>query len=97
MALKKATEVAESVKTRREAAVHSQVDALMENIEKSVEAMMENTFIEVDLPEDTISGVLTTVVERLRELGYKTCLVEQVNRESEIIERRLRVSVAHLG
>ena len=97
MPLKKATEVADSVKTRREAATHSQVDALMENIEKAVDTMMENTFIEVEVPEDTLSGVITTVVERVRESGYRTCLVEQVSRDNEIIGRRLRVSVAHLG
>jgi hypothetical protein len=95
MPLKKASEIADSVKTRRTADVLCQIDEMMESIEQAVEKM-ENTFVEVDVPENTVPGVVTKVLETVREAGYRTCLIEYQDSHKEITGRAIRVSIAHL-
>lgn len=95
MPLKKATDVVDSIKMKIESEIHSQVDELMEDIERALDNS-SNSLIQVEVPSETRKGVITKVFDTLRDLGYKLCLVETVNREGEVQQLSIRVSLTHL-
>jgi hypothetical protein len=51
---------------------------------------------EVEVKEDETSAI-EPLTNELRELGYKFCLIESQNEKKEVVQTRLRISVAHLA
>ena len=50
----------------------------------------------VEIEDDHFEGI-SSVVEQLRELGYRHCLIETQDEEGEILGHSLRISLEHLG
>ena len=72
--------------------------ALREKCVTAVTAMTKagELSTEVEVDESDLDG-LDNVVEEMRKLNYRHAFIEVQNEEGDLIEHRLRVSVAHLA
>lgn len=94
---RKASEIFEYAKRKRVSVDGESLKSLKEKaIEAVTEMMKEGDFsTEIDLT-DSDMAVIQELTQELRELGYYYCLIEVQDEEGDIIDFRLRISVAHL-
>jgi hypothetical protein len=71
--------------------------SLLDRCATNIDHMVSHGFVSTELTiiEEYVA-VVGDVVEQLRELGYRSCLVEVQNEHAVVLTRLLRVSMQHL-
>jgi len=94
---RKASEIFEYAKRKRLSVDEQSFKTLREkSIIAVTEMMKEGGFTtEIDLTDNDMF-VIQELTEELRGLGYYYCLIEVQSEEGNIVDHRLRISVAHL-
>lgn len=92
-----AKELYNSLKKRRDRKKQDAYLTLKDICKKAITEMVKDLNMVTEVSLDTnMKQAIIDVVEDLRDLGYKTCLVERQDLEGNIKDVRLRISIAYL-
>ena len=92
-----ASDIYEVIKKVRQRNAKRSAELLKEKCVLAVTEMLKSGDLstEVDIEDEDRDGI-DLVVEEMRALGYRHCLIEIQNEEGDLIGLSLRVSLAHL-
>lgn len=97
MEYKKASELMKVADKRYDEKVAAAKTTLEEACLEAINKMIAEGDYQTELViKDDMSLGMEHITEKLREHEFKYCLVQQVNEEEEVLETRLRISMAHL-
>lgn len=92
-----AEEIYQVLKKKRKQKAKSSFEILKDKAVKAVNKMLKegSLYEEFDLEDDDFYA-LDKVTSEMRELNYRYCLIETQDHNGDIVNHRLRISLAHL-
>ena len=92
-----AQDIVKVIKRKKDELEKTAFNSLRDKAVELVNGMIKNGSLsdEVNLTESDLD-VLDKLVNELKELDYRYCLIEEQNEEGDVLGYRLRISVSHL-